>query len=125
MKTGIFGYKGRVRYTCATPINTWIDELSDLPKTEWFKTLAERMDNEIYRGYTLYPCNYIALDELEGTNAHVDHYTKSDQQRFEKYLSGQLAKIQLPNKDEAFLRERMLTMYANPLRNYLKVTSEK
>jgi hypothetical protein len=125
MKTGIFGYKGRVRYTCAAPINTWIDELSDLPKTEWFKILAERMDCEIYRGYTLYPCNYIALDELEGTNTHVDHYTKSDQERFEKYLAGQLAKIQLPNKDEAFLRERMLTMYANPLRNYLKVTSKR
>ena len=123
MKTGIFGYKGRVRYTCAAPINTWIDELSDLPKTEWFKILAERMDCEIYRGYTLYPCNYIALDELEGTNTHVDHYTKSDQERFEKYLAGQLAKIQLPDKDEAFLRERMLTMYANPLRNYLKVKS--
>ena len=125
MKTGIFGYKGRVRYTCAAPINTWIDKLSDLPKTEWFKILAERMDCEIYRGYTLYPCNYIALDELEGTNTHVDHYTKSDQERFEKYLAGQLAKIQLPNKDEAFLRERMLTMYANPLRNYLKVTSKR
>ena len=123
MKTGIFGYKGRVRYTCAAPINTWIDELSDLPKTEWFKILAERMDCEIYRGYTLYPCNYIALDELEGTNTHVDHYTKCDQERFEKYLAGQLAKIQLPNKDEAFLRERMLTMYANPLRNYLNATT--
>ena len=123
MKTGIFGYKGRVRYTCAAPINTWIDELSDLPKTEWFKILAERMDCEIYRGYTLYPCNYIALDELEGTNTHVDHYTKSDQERFEKYLAGQLAKIQLPNKDEAFLRERMVTMYANPLRNYLNATT--
>ena len=123
MKTGIFGYKGRVRYTCAKPINTWIDELADLPKTEWFKALAERMDQEIYRGYTLYPCNYIALDELEGTNTHASHYTKSDQERFEKYLAGQLAKIQLPDKDEAFLRERMLTMYANPLRNYLKVKS--
>jgi len=123
MKTGIFGYKGRVRYTCAKPINTWIDELADLPKTEWFKALAERMDQEIYRGYTLYPCNYIALDELEGTNTHASHYTKSDQEHFEKYLAGQLAKIQLPDKDEAFLRERMLTMYANPLRNYLKVKS--
>ena len=27
MKTGIFGYKGRVHYHCAPPINTWIDEL--------------------------------------------------------------------------------------------------
>ena len=34
MKTGIFGYKGRVVYRTATPVNTWLDELADLPKTE-------------------------------------------------------------------------------------------
>ena len=117
MKTGIFGYKGRVVYRPAAPVNTWIDELSDLPKTEWFKALAERMDREIHRGYELYPCNYIALDELNGDNANTSHYTDVDKQRFEQYLTGQMAKIQLPNKDEAFLRERMLTMYANPVRN--------
>ena len=119
MKTGIFGYKGRVVYRPAAPINTWIDELSDLPKTEWFKALAERMDREIHRGYELYPCNYIALDELNGDNANAALYTAADKQRFEQYLAGQMAKIQLPNKDEAFLRERMLTMYANPVRNIM------
>ena len=119
MKTGIFGYKGRVVYRPAAPINTWIDELSELPKTEWFKALAERMDREIHRGYELYPCNYIALDELNGDNANAAHYTDADKQRFEQYLAGQIAKIQLPNKDESFLRERMLTMYANPVRNLM------
>ena len=127
MKTGIFGYKGRVRYTCAAPINTWIDELSDLPKTEWFKALAERMDREIYRGYVLYPCNYIAYDMLMEQGNHNSQfstlnsqfYTPADVERFEQYLQDQLAKIKIPNKDEAFLRERMLTMYANPVRNYL------
>ena len=119
MKTGIFGYKGRVIYRPAAPINTWIDELSDLPKTEWFKTLAERMDREIHRGYELYPCNYIALDELNGDNANAAHYTDADKKRFEDYLAGQMAKIKLSDKDEAFLRERMLTMYANPVRNKL------
>ena len=39
--------------------------------------------------------------------------------RFNQYLAGQMAKIKLANKDEAFLRERMLTMYANPVRNYM------
>ena len=119
MKTGIFGYKGRVVYRPAAPINTWIDELSELPKTEWFKALAERMDREIHRGYELYSCNYIALDELNGDNANAAHYTDSDKQRFEQYLAGQMAKIQVPNKDESFLRERMLTMYANPVRNLM------
>ena len=119
MKTGIFGYKGRVVYRTAAPINTWIDELKDLPKTEYYKAVAERMDKEIHRGYELFSCNYIALDELNGNTANATHYTETDKQRFEKYLSGQLAKIQIPNKDEAFLRERILTMYANPVKNKL------
>ena len=118
MKTGIFGHKGRVVYRLAAPINTWIDELADLPKTEYYKALGERMDREIHRGYELFPCNYIALDELHGDQANSSHYTEADKRRFEEYLAGQLAKIQLPNKDEAFLRERILTMYANPVVNY-------
>ena len=130
MKTGIFGYKGRVHYQCGTPINEWIDELRDLPKNEFFKAVAQRMDQEIHRHYSLYPCNYIALDLLENAGVSstgspentsiASHYTPSDVTRFEEYLSAQLAKIKIPNKDEAFLRERMLTMYANPLRNFLK-----
>lgn len=119
MKTGIFGYKGRVHYHCAAPINTWIEELSALPKTEYYKAVAERMDKDIHQGYELFPCNYIALDELHGDAANAAHYTKADKQRFENYLAGQMAKIILDNKDEAFLRERILTMYANPLINKL------
>ena len=118
MRTGIFGYKGRVHYHCAAPVNTWIDELGSLPKNEFFKAVAHRMDREIHRHYRLYPCNYIALDELDGRPAHADHYTPQDREHFEQYLQGQLAKITIPDKDEAFLRERMLTMYANPVRNY-------
>jgi hypothetical protein len=119
MKTGIFGYKGRVVYRTTAPINTWIDELKDLPKADFFKAVAERMDKEIHKGYELFPCNYIALDELNGNQANNSHYTAADKQRFEAYLSGQLAKITLDHKDEAFLRERILTMYANPVRNHL------
>ena len=121
MKTGIFGYKGRVVYRAAAPVNTWLGELEGLPKTEYYKAVAERMDKEIHRGYELFPCNYIALDELNDNKDHASHYSEADKQRFEQYLSGQLAKIQLPDKDDSFLRERILTMYANPVRNKLAV----
>ncbi len=77
------------------------------------------MDKDIHSGYQLFPCNYIALDELEGSATHAAHYTTDDKARFETYLAGQLAKISIPNKDEAFLRECMLKMYANPARNYI------
>ena len=120
MRTGIFGYKGRVVYRCAPPINTWIDELASLPKTEFYTALSHRIDHELHRNYELYPCNYIALDKLNANREQTEHYSEADVAEFEQYLTAQLAKVNLPDKDEAFLRERMLTMYANPLRNYLK-----
>ena len=120
MRTGIFGYKGRVVYRCAPPINTWIDELASLPKTEFYTALSHRIDRELHRNYELYPCNYIALDMLNANREQAEHYSEADVAEFEQYLTAQLAKVNLPDKDEAFLRERMLTMYANPLRNYLK-----
>ena len=123
MKTGILGYKGRVKYHCGTPVNTWIDELDGLPRKEFFSELASRMDREIHAGYHIYPSYSVALDMLNGDTVQAGHYNAHDRQRFEKYIEGQLAKITLPNKDEQFLREAMLTMYANPLRNKLKLTS--
>ena len=125
MKTGIFGYKGRVHYHCGAPINQWFSELEGLPRNEFFQQLSQRIDQEIHAGYRLYPCNYIALDQLEGTSTYACQYTQKDMDRFENYLTGQLAKLNIPDKDEVFLRERMLTMYANPVRNYLKAKSKK
>ena len=119
MKTGILGYKGRVTYHCGKPVNQWLDEIGDLPKNEFFTALAKRMDREIHRGYTLYPCNYIAFDELNGIRAQATHYNEADRQRFEIYLAGQLEKIQIADKDEPFLRHKMLEMYANPVKNLL------
>ncbi len=118
MKTGILGYKGRVTYRAAAPVNTWIADLDSLPRQEFFAEVAHRMDHELHRGYELYPCNYIAADLLSGGREHAAHYTADDEQRFSHYLDGQLAKVTIANPDLPFLRERMLTMYANPLRNY-------
>lgn len=40
--------------------------------------------------------------------------------RFDAYVERQIAKIEIPNKDEAYLRERIVEMYAYPAKNYLK-----
>ena len=116
MQTGIMGFKGHIHY--APCIDEWLDSLDpDMPKTEFFNAVAAHIDEEIFRRYRLFPSNYIALDELEGTTAHADRYTADDKARFDDYIKQQIEKIQVPGKDEAFLRERMLTMYANPARN--------
>ena len=118
MQTGIMGYKGHIHYDAAPCIDAWLDTLDpDMPKAEFFKAVATHIDEEVFRRYRLYPSNYVALDELEGTTAHADRYTAEQKAQFDGYIAQQMAKIQLPDKDEAFLRERLLTMYANPARN--------
>ena len=120
MQTGIFGYKGHVHYHAAPCIDEYLDTLDpEMPKQELFNTIAAHIDHEIHSHYRLYPGNYVALDLLENTEAHASEYTPEDKARFEKYIAGQLAKIELPDKDEAFLKEKILAMYANPVRNFL------
>lgn len=122
MQTGIMGFKGHVHYHCAPCIDEYLQQLpADTPKTEFFDIVAAHIDSEIHRNYRLYPSNYIAADMLDGTSfAKEGKYTEADRQQFEAYLQGQLNKIDLADKNIPFLRERMLTMYANPLRNKMK-----
>ena len=119
MRTGITGYKGRVHYQCAPCIDAWLDSLDpSTPKTEVFDVIAAHIDQGIHSNYRLYPTHCIAADRLDGNARFADRYTADDVRRFDDYLDGQLAKIDLPGKDEDFLRERLLTMYANPARNW-------
>lgn len=119
MQTGIMGYKGHVHYHCSPCIDEYLQTLdSEMPKNELYATIVRHIDREIHRHYRLFPNNYIAHDLLTGTDEQTAHYQPADKVNFERYLSEQLEKITVPQPDIAFLRERILTMYANPLRNY-------
>lgn len=119
MQTGIMGYKGHVHYHCSPCIDEYLQTLdSEMPKNELYATIVRHIDREIHRHYRLFPNNYIAHDLLTGKDEQTAHYQPADKVNFERYLSEQLEKITLPQPDIAFLRERILTMYANPLRNY-------
>lgn len=120
MQTGIMGYKGYIHYQCADCIDSYLDTIpADTPKTELFRLIADHIDRQIFAGYRLYPNNYVALDLLHGDSAHADHYTAEDKAQFEAYLKGQLDKIEMEGKDNAYLREQMLKMYANPAINQM------
>ena len=118
MKTGIMGQKGHIHYQTGRPVNEWIDELAGLEEKEFYTELAHRIDLEIHRNYHLFPSNYAAADLLSGTPTHATHYTHQELVAFEQYIKSRIDLIDLPDRDEAFLRERLLTMYANPLLNY-------
>ena len=120
METGILNNKGRVHFTITSPINDSLAKLDkDMEKNELVSAIASVIDREIYKNYRFYPCNYVAYDLLNGTRRFQEHYGPKDKKQFEEYLQGQLDKIVLPNKDEAFLRKKILEMYSNPLKNYL------
>lgn len=123
METGILGNKGRVHFTIGNRINDRLAELDpNKDKNELFAEVANIIDKEIYRHYRFYPCNYVAYDLLHGTRRFSDHYGLKDKKEFEAYLQGQLDKIDIPNKDEAFLRRMILEMYTNPLVNNLSLS---
>lgn len=120
METGILNNKGRVHFTLTQPINDQLAALDkDMEKNELIATIANIIDKEIYKHYRFYPCNYVAYDMLTGTKRFSSNYGLRDKKHFEEYLQGQLDKIVLPNKDEAFLRTKILEIYTNPLKNHL------
>jgi hypothetical protein len=95
--------------------------ISPIPKAkDTFKEIHTDPDKHIHQNYHLYAGNYVACDLLMGDTRFAEEYTEEEKVKFEKYLEGQIAKIDLPNKDIPFLRNKILTMYANPLINYLE-----
>lgn len=105
MATGIKGYKGRVVYRMTPSINPEIDamlaahpEYRNLPHSEQAQRVCDIIDHHIHLGYEIFE---------RGTD-------------FEAYIESRIAKIDIPNKDEAFLREKLYEMYNNPVINHQK-----
>ena len=65
-----------------------------------------------------YDLDGIFLDRGRFPNLQAD-FSEESRKQFEEYMQGQLDKNVLPNKDEAFLRTKILEMYTNPLKNHL------
>jgi len=122
METGILNDKGRVHFTMGAPINGKLKELNpEMDKSELYAAVATIIDKEIYAHYRFYPCNYIAFDLLNETCRFDINYSPKDKSVFEAYLQNQLDKIVMPDKDEPYLRMKILEMYANPLKNHLAI----
>lgn len=121
MKTGVMGYKGKVVYRLAGEISEKIQELAAniQDRNEIIAAVAALIDRKIHKNYEIYAINKIAYDLLKHTDQFKNEYSMMEKLDFEKYLEKQIEKIDMENKDENFLRLKMLEMYANPLINYL------
>lgn len=120
MAAGITGYKGRIHFEVAEPIDSALDAIpATTPRAELAAEVGHIVDKAIHSHYRLYPGNYVAYDALWGGGAMAQHYTAEEKETFDRYVQSRLDKIDLPCKDELFLRERLLEMYAYPVRNQL------
>lgn len=126
MQTGITGYKGRIHYHCAPCIDEWLRSVNpDTPKGDLFEMIARHIDREIHLGYRLYANNYVAADLLAGNGEFAALYTPEEKAVFEAYLDGRMKKIDLPNRDDDYLRTMILRMYANPALNQTAAKRER
>lgn len=110
---GIIGTKKRIHLQVNGVLDTEIQEIArmDLNQNEKLGKLSEEIDRQIWKGYRLWPSNYIAFDMLQGEERFSDHYTREEKEAFEKRVRD---KIDLSNP---LVLENFLSMYAYPVIN--------
>ncbi len=125
MKAGMFGYKGGIHYHVADCINDEIDAIDrSLGKNEKTAAVARIIDRHIHKNYKFWPINYYFYELLTGDARFADRHTAEERAKLDAYLQGQIEKVDLSNRDDAFCRTKILEIYANPVINYLKATEE-
>lgn len=124
METGIMQFKGRVHFGAGKCINSQLEGLKDVEdRNEIIRRVCAIIDKSIHLGYKIYPINYVAYDTVTGGNRFRSSYSDEELSAVNEYLDKQLSKASdIPNitdDDYVYMRNMMLEMYANPLRNKL------
>jgi len=126
MKTGIMGYKGRIHLQFGHPINDKLENMDDKAnRSVILSKTASIIDKEMHLNYYFYTHNYIAYDMMTDSHTFAKKYKLVDLHNFENYINKQMDKIEIENKDEDFLRLKLIQMYGNPLKNYLEAMNSE
>ncbi len=126
METGIVGYKGRIHMRLGKCINEELAKFEGTSRQEVVHEACRLIDKTIHLGYEIFPCNYIAYDEISGEKAFADHYTDAEIAQFNEYINKHLDMVDVEDvtaEERDFMRTMMLTMYANPLKNQIAARS--
>lgn len=126
METGILNFKGRVHFSIGEPINPGLEQVGDT-RQEVVKEACRLIDRSIHCGYKIFPCNYIAYDESEGCNRFAGNYTSEEKAEFDRYIDSRLDMVDVEGvtpEERDYMRQSLLVMYSNPLRNQLAAACE-
>lgn len=124
METGLLQFKGKVHFQLTPRINAKLDQIGDFNDANMAARYVCRLiDQAIHRSYEIFDINYVAFDELHDTERFARKYDETTRRAFDDYIERQLEKVDLDDlthEERDYLRNMMLTMYANPLKNKLK-----
>lgn len=124
MSMGMFNPKGRMRFSFGTPIEvdeSWATAKSKEDQNRVIQELADKIDQQIYANYKLWPNNYIAYDLLMQEHRYKDRYTHAEEKKFEMMIEQAMIHIDYPITD---IQERFLKLYANPVINKINATKK-
>ena len=113
--SGIMGSKKRIHIQVNKVMTEEVRQLKkeELTQNEKLSKLGELIDQEIWKGYKLWPSNYIAHDLLHQKSQFTAQYTAVEKTSFEKRLSQKM------NQENPLEVENFLRMYAHPVINQL------
>ncbi len=129
METGLLQPKGRVHFQIGQGINDILTKLpADTDKAEILRNVCSAIDCEIHSNYKIFPINYIAHDLLHHNQEYRAEYSEEELHGFQNYIEQQLDKVRLASVsvvDRDYMREMMLTMYFNPLKNKIAASGKR
>lgn len=119
--SGIMGQKKRIHIHVGDILDKETDTIAinHENSNKQIQALAQAIDDSILQSYHLWPTNYIALDLLNKSHDHKSFYTENEKSLFERRLG---MKIDENNPVELCA---FLNMYANPVINKMKYSSEE
>lgn len=124
METGLLHFKGKVHFQMTPRINAKLDQIGEFKDANTSaKYVCAIIDQAIHRSYEIFTINYVAYDLLHSSTRFASRYTDEQRRETEDYIDSQLSKVQVENltdEEGEYMRQMMLTMYANPLKNKLK-----
>lgn len=119
MLTGLTDYKGKVHFHINRLTDEELDAIQQLASNgERLEALAALIDCKIQSTFKLWPNNYIAYDLLHSGNKFSNCYTEEEKKHFIEVMMQKMDKLE---GNISMLNNIFLEIYANPVKNMLKL----
>lgn len=111
MFMGLKMQKGKIHFSIGTPLEL-PQPKDNTTNNDMLAQAVTQIDTHIVSNYKLFPNNYIALDILQNSQKHTEHYSIEQKENFVEQMEKKLSKI-----DNHTLEHKrvFLEIYANPI----------